>query len=124
MRVPEGLRISLEVVSQGLDEADDWIVENADSHDIVVTSDIPLAARCLKLGTRVVGPNGRLFTEDNIGDAVATRDLLADLRSGGERTGGPPPLGKRDRSRFLQQLDGAILSIRRQSPVGSTDATP
>ena len=124
MRVPEGLRISLEVVSQGLDEADDWIVENADSHDIVVTSDIPLAARCLKLGTRVVGPNGRLFTEDNIGDAVATRDLLTDLRSGGERTGGPPPLGKRDRSRFLQQLDGAILSIRRQSPVGSTDATP
>ncbi|MEE8166922.1 MAG: DUF188 domain-containing protein, partial [Myxococcota bacterium] len=88
-------------------------------HDIVVTADVLLAGRCLKEGARVVGPNGRTFTEDNIGDAVATRDLLADLRSGGERTGGPPALQKRDRSRFLQQLDEVIQSIRRRRPLDS-----
>jgi len=116
MRVPSEEWIRLEVVGAGLDAADDWIAERVRPGDIVVTTDVPLASRCIKEGASVVGPNGRRFTEDNIGDALATRDLLADLRSGGERTGGPAPLGKRERSRFLQQLDEVIQSIRRRPP--------
>jgi len=113
MRVPNERWIALEVVENGFDAADDWIVEHVQPHDIVVTTDIPLASRCLKKGARVIGPVGRLFTENNIGQAVATRDLLSELRGAGEITGGPPPLEKRDRSRFLQQLDEVIQSIRR-----------
>jgi uncharacterized protein YaiI (UPF0178 family) len=86
------------------------------AHDIVVTADIPLASRCLAKGARVLGPTGKPFTEDNIGSAVATRELLAGLRAAGEITGGPPPLQKNDRSRFLQQLDNVIQSIRRAHP--------
>jgi len=114
MRVPEGRWIVLEVVGEGFDAADDWIVEHVEPHDIVVTADIPLASRCLKEGARVIGPTGKPFTEDNIGQAVAIRDLLSDLRGAGEIMGGPPPLQKRDRSRFLQQLDEVIQSIRRE----------
>ncbi len=113
MRVPNESWIALEVVKDGLDAADDWIVEHVQAHDIVVTADIPLASRCLKKGASVVGSTGKPFTEVNIGEAVATRDLLSDLRGAGEITGGPPPLTKRDRSRFLQQLDQVIQSIRR-----------
>ena len=116
MRVPREEWIRLEVGGAGLDAADDWIAERVRPGDIVVTTDVPLASRCIKEGASVVGPNGRRFTEDNIGDALATRALLADLRSGGERTGGPAPLGKRERSRFLQQLDEVIQSIRRRPP--------
>ena len=115
MRVPNERRIALEVVGDGLDEADDWIVEHVQSNDIVVTADIPLASRCLKKGARVLGPTGKPFTEDNIGMTVATRDLLSELREVGEITGGPPPLTKRDRSRFLQQLDEVIQTIRRET---------
>lgn len=113
MRVPDEEWIVLEVVGNEPDAADDWIAEQVGPHDIVITADIPLASRCLKEGARVVGPTGKPFTEENIGDAVATRDLLAGLRSAGEITGGPPPLQKRDRSRFLQQLDEVVQSIRR-----------
>ena len=120
MRVPNERWIALEVVKNGFDAADDWIVEHVQSHDIVVTADIPLASRCLKEGARVIGPTGKLFTENNIGEAVATRDLLSELRDAGEITGGPPPLTKRDRSRFLQQLDEVIQSIRREQPFNST----
>jgi uncharacterized protein len=120
MRVPDERWIALEVVGGGFDAADDWIVAHAQPHDIVVTADILLASRCLKQGAVVIGPNGKPFTEDNIGQAVATRDLLSDLRSAGEITGGPPPLRKRDRSLFLQQLDQVIQSIRREHPVNST----
>ena len=120
MRVPNERRIALEVVGDGLDEADDWIVEHVQPHDIVVTADIPLASRCLKEGARVLGPTGKPFTEDNIGMTVATRDLLSELREAGEITGGPPPLNKRDRSRFLQQLDEMIQAIRREHPHHST----
>jgi uncharacterized protein YaiI (UPF0178 family) len=84
--------------------------------DIVVTADILLASRCLKKGAHVVGVTGKQFTENNIGDAVATRDLLAELRGSGELTGGPPPLTKRDKSRLLQQLDEMIASIRHRDP--------
>ena len=120
MRVPDDPLIALEVVGDGLDVADDWIVENAGLSDVVVTSDVPLASRCLKVGALVVGPTGRAFTEDNIGEAVATRDLLTDLRSAGERTGGPPPLDKRARSRFLEKLDGVIQSVLRRHPTAAT----
>jgi uncharacterized protein YaiI (UPF0178 family) len=114
MRIPMEPWIALEVVGDEFDAADDWIVDHARAHDIVITADIPLARRCLMQGARVLGPTGRPFTEDNIGQAVATRDLLSELRSAGETTGGPPPLKKRDRSRFLQRLDEAIQSIRRK----------
>ena len=116
MRVPDERRIALEIVDDGLDAADDWIVEHVQPHDIVVTADIPLASRCLKKGAHVLGSTGKLFTENNIGEAVAIRDLLTELRGAGEITGGPPPLKKRDRSRFLQQLDEVIQSIRRSNP--------
>lgn len=121
MRVPKKEWIALEVVGTGLDAADDWIAEHVGPHDIVVTADIPLANRCLNEGAHVVGPTGRAFTEDNIGEAVATRDLLSDLRSVGEITGGPPPLQKRDRSRFLQQLDEVIQSVRRKHQINSRE---
>ncbi len=113
MRVPDEPWITLEVVRDGLDAADDWIVEHVSPSDIVITADIPLASRCLKKGAVVIGTTGKPFTDANIGPALATRDLLSDLRGAGEITGGPPPLTKRDRSRFLQSLDEAIQSIRR-----------
>ena len=116
MRVPNERWITLEVVGDRFDAADDWIAENVQAHDIVVTADIPLASRCLEKGARVLGPTGKPFTEDNIGSAVATRELLAGLRAAGEITGGPPPMQKNDRSRFLQQLDNVIQSIRRAHP--------
>jgi len=120
MQVPKESWIALEVVGDEIDAADDWIVEHVESCDIVVTADIPLASRCLKEGAYVISPNGKTFTEDNIGEAVATRDLLSELRGSGEITGGPPPLKKRDRSRFLQQLDEVIQSIRRRNQFNST----
>jgi uncharacterized protein YaiI (UPF0178 family) len=120
MRVPNEGRISLEVVEDGFEAADDWIVEHVQPHDIVVTGDIPLASRCLKKGAHVIGLTGKPFTENNIGQALATRNLLSELRSAGEITGGPPPLKKLDRSRFLQQLDEVIQSILRQNPFKST----
>ena len=120
MRVPEEQWLELEVVGEGFDAADDWIVEHVEADDIVVTADIPLASRCIKEGARVIGTTGKPFTENNIGSALATRDLLSELRGAGEITGGPPPIEKRDRSRFLQQLDEVIQSIRRKRPYHST----
>ena len=114
MRTPDEPWISLEVVGDGFDAADDWIVEHVEPHDIVITADIPLADRCLKAGARVIGTTGRPFTADNIGSALATRGLLDELRGAGEITGGPPPLAARDRSRFLQKLDEMIQAIRRE----------
>lgn len=118
MRVPDERWIALEVVKDGFDAADDWIVEHVQPDDIVITADIPLAGRCIKKGARVISPTGKPFTEDNIGMAVATRDLMSELRNAGEITGGPPPLTKRDRSRFLERLDNVIQSIRRSNPLG------
>lgn len=114
MRVPDEDWLALEVVGDGFDEADDWIVDHLEADDIVITADIPLAARCLKAGAQVIGTTGKPFTENNIGQAVATRDLLAKLRGAGEITGGPPPITKRDRSLFLQKLDEGIQAIRRR----------
>lgn len=120
MRYPDGGRVTLEVVKGGFDAADDWIAEQVRPHDIVITADIPLASRCLKAGARVIGPTGRPFTEETIGQAVAVRDLSAELRGAGELTGGPPQLDERDRSRFLQQLDETVQSIRRKHSAAPT----
>jgi uncharacterized protein YaiI (UPF0178 family) len=114
MRIPENPKIKLVIVDSGPDEADNWIVEKAEARDIVITADIPLADRSLKKGACVLSPSGRLFTEDNIGQILATRNLMADLRDLGEITGGPAPFTKKDRSNFLQQLDTLIHSILRK----------
>jgi hypothetical protein len=116
MRIPPDPNLHLEVVDAGPDVADDWIVEHVQANDIVITADIPLASRCLKKGARVIGTTGKPFTENNIGHSVATRDLLSELRDAGEITGGPPPLKKSDRSRFLQKLDEVIQTIQREHP--------
>ena len=114
MRIPKGSWLALEVVGDGLDAADDWIIEHLEADDIVITGDVRLAARSLESGAYVLGYKGKPFTDDNIGPAVATRDLFSELRVMGEVQGGPPPFAKRDRSRFLQQLDEAINAIRRK----------
>jgi len=114
MRISEAAQVTLKVVDQGMDAADDWIVEHVEADDIVITSDVPLAARCVGEGAYVLGPTGKPFTEDNIGPALATRNLLSELRELGEIAGGPPPFDKRDRSRFLEGLDKAINEIRRK----------
>lgn len=116
MRVPEEDGIVLQVVGDAPDEADDWIVANLTPHDIVITADVLLASHCIKAGAYAIGHTGKAFTEDNIGDAVATRNLLAELRGNGEITGGPPPFSKRDRSNFLQKLDQVIQRVRREYP--------
>lgn len=116
MRSPADPHIRLHVVSDALDAADDWIAEQVAPGDIVVTADLPLADRCIKRRASVISPAGRRLTGDNIGGALATRDLLTGLRSAGERTAGPPPLTKQDRSRFLQALDDVIQAIRRKGP--------
>jgi len=116
MRIPSLPNLSLEVVDQGFDAADDWIVAHAGRNDIVITADIPLAARCIERGAYVLGPTGRPFTESNIGDAMATRNLLSEMRGAGLDSGGPPPFDSRDRSRFLQALDRAIHALQRANP--------
>jgi uncharacterized protein YaiI (UPF0178 family) len=116
MRTPDDGWISLEVVGAEADAADDWIVERVETHDIVITSDVPLASRSVKAGAWVISNSGKRWNDDNVGQALATRDLMTDLRSAGEVTGGPPPLKQQDRSRFLQQLDEAIQTIRREHP--------
>ena len=100
--------VSEVVVAGHLDAADDWIVENIEENDIVISADIPLAARCLKMGGRVLGPKGLVFTERSIGTALATRDLMTHLRNIGLSTRGTAPFEKRDRWRFLQALDKLV----------------
>ena len=99
------------VVSGRFDAADDWIVEHVQKNDIVVTGDIPLAARCLKKAAWVLDYRGRILTENSIGNLLATRDLMAHLRDIGVNTGGPKVFEKKDRSRFLQSLDTIIQAI-------------
>ncbi len=105
MHVPDGFGVEMVVVDQGPDAADDWIVENVRRGDIVVTADIPLAARCIEVGAHALGSNGRVFDEDSIGGLVATRNLKEHLRETGVSAGGPAPLSSRDRSRFASKLD-------------------
>jgi uncharacterized protein YaiI (UPF0178 family) len=101
------------LVTDGFDAADDWIAERAAPGAIVITADVPLAGRCVKAGAAVIGPTGRPFTEASIGMALATRNLLQDLRAMGETTGGPKPFSARDRSRFLSALDEAVVRLQR-----------
>lgn len=113
MNVPGNVKMIV-VRSGHLDAADDWIAENVSSDDIVITADIPLADRSLKKGAKVLGTTGEEFTEDNIGDFLATRELMQTLRQTGEARGGPPPMDKKDRSRFLGKLDQIIQAIQRK----------
>ncbi len=114
IRVPEHPMIHRVVVEAGPDVADDWIAERASAGDVVVTADIPLAERALKAGAAAIAPNGRAFTVDSIGAAIAQRAIMEQIRSTGAVTGGPAPFGRADRSRFLQALDEAIVRERRK----------
>lgn len=106
--VPTGAGAQLVVVGREPDAADDWIAEEAERGDVVVTADIPLAARCLAAGARVLRPDGRVFDESMIGDALATRQLMSDLRDQGAVSGGPKPLADKDRARFVAELDKMV----------------
>jgi uncharacterized protein YaiI (UPF0178 family) len=113
LMVPKDPLIERVVVEAGPDVADDWIAERAGPRDVVITNDIPLASRCLKSGAQVIGAQGRRFTEDMIGSALASRAIGEHLRSMGEVTRGPPPFQSADRSRFLSALDEAVNRARR-----------
>jgi uncharacterized protein YaiI (UPF0178 family) len=113
MRLPESPQVHRVVVPEGPDAADDWIAERARPGDIVVTADIPLAARCLKAGARVIGNTGKPFTDANIGTALAMRDLSRHLRETGESKGYNAGFTRADRSRFLQALEAAVQAIKR-----------
>jgi uncharacterized protein YaiI (UPF0178 family) len=113
MQTPESERAELVRVSGDFDAADDWIAERAGAGDLVITTDIPLAARCLANGARVLGPKGKEFNEDSIGSALAKRQMLAQLRESGAVTGGPAPFENKDRSAYLQALDRLIHAQRR-----------
>jgi len=114
MRLPDYSRVTPLVVGNGFDAADNWIVEQVVEDDIVVTGDIPLASRSIKKGARVIEHQGRIFSEDNIGNILATRNLLQGMRAAGEITGGPAPFAKKDRSNFLQALEQVIQAIKCQ----------
>ena len=114
IRVPQDPLIERVAAGAGMDAADDWIAERAGVGDIVITSDIPLASRCVKSGADVIAPNGKPFTEQSIGMTLAVRNLMTDLRSSGEVTGGPKSFAPRDRSAFLSTLDQTIRRIQRR----------
>ena len=113
---PPGLaNVQMILVGPEMDAADDWIAEQIGPSDVCVTADLPLAARCLKRGTRVVPPNGRVLTEANIGSALAGREIGRHLREIGVATRGPAPLNRQDRSRFLSALDTALQAALREA---------
>jgi len=114
MRIPRDPLVTRKIVSDAFDAADDWIAEEATKGSVVITADILLADRCLKLGATVIAPTGKPFTEASIGGAIATRAIMADLRAGGDAIGGPPPFSKADRSRLLSALDETLVRLRRQ----------
>jgi uncharacterized protein YaiI (UPF0178 family) len=111
--VPRDPMIERVVVAAGMDVADDWIAERAAKGAIVVTQDIPLAARAVKAGAVAIAPNGKPFSESSIGMTLATRNLMDSLRSAGEITGGPKPFSPKDRSAFLGSLDREIVRLKR-----------
>jgi uncharacterized protein YaiI (UPF0178 family) len=113
MRLPEHPLITRQIVSDAFDAADDWIAQQCTASSVVITGDILLADRCLKAGASVIAANGKPFTQNGIGAAIATRAIMADLRAGGDAIGGPAPFAKADRSRFLQALDEALVRLSR-----------
>jgi uncharacterized protein YaiI (UPF0178 family) len=114
IRVPQDPLIERVAAGTAQDAADDWIAERARSGDVVITADIPLASRCVKLGAEVIAPNGKPFSEESIGMTLAVRNLMTDLRSSGEITGGPKSFSPRDRSAFISALDQTIRRIQRR----------
>lgn len=114
---PADDRVEL-IVRGGFGEVDDWIAAAVGAGDIVVTADIPLAARCLEKQARVLSPKGEPFSDNDIGNALATRALMDELRQGGAVTGGPAPMKPKDRSRFLAKLDELIHAVRREQRGG------
>ena len=114
INVPRTELIERVIVGSGPDAADDWIAEHATRGDIVITNDVPLASRCIKAGAQVIGSSGRPFTASSIGMALATRNLMDELRSAGEVTRGPKPFSAADRSRFLDALHLAIVRLKRE----------
>lgn len=114
IRVPQDALIERIAAGSGMDAADDWIAERAKPGDVVITSDIPLASRCVKAGADVIAPNGKPFTEESIGMTLAVRNLMTDLRSAGEATSGPRSFAPRDRSTFLSALDQTLRRIQRR----------
>jgi len=118
IRVPVDPLISRKVVSEAFDAADDWIVDHAAAGTIVITADILLADRCLKLGAMVIAPTGKPFTGSSIGAAIAMRAIMADLRAGSGVAGGPAPFSNADRSRYRSSLDEALVKLRRQASSG------
>jgi uncharacterized protein YaiI (UPF0178 family) len=115
LRVPANPRVELKVCP-GFGAVDDWIAAQAGPGDVVITADIPLAARCLAKEARVLDPKGQPFTDNDIGAAVAMRNLMDEIRQDGTVTGGPRPMTAKDRSRFLAKLDEAINAVRRAHP--------
>lgn len=115
MTLPREPWIERVIVSDGFDAADDWIAERAAPGAIVVTADVPLASRCVKAGASVLAPNGKAFTDASMGMALATRNLMQDLREAGAVTGGPRPFSAKDRSAFLGALDRAVVRARREA---------
>jgi len=115
LRVPADPLFEL-VVCPGFGAADDWIAENCGAGDLVITADIPLAARCLARETLALDAKGHAFSESDIGSALAMRELMSDLRQGGIVTGGPAPMTPRDRSRFLAKLDEMVNALLRAHP--------
>ena len=115
MRVPTDALVEM-VVRIGFGAADDWIAEQADAGDVVITADIPLAARSLAKGARVLDAKGHAFTANNIAEALALRAMLEEARQYGTATGGPAPMTPKDRSRFLSKLDEIVSAICRANP--------
>jgi len=115
IRIPGDPLITRKIVSDAFDAADDWIVEHCGHGTVVITADILLADRCLKLGATVIGPTGKPFTTSSIGSAIALRAIMADLRAGGDVVGGPAAFSKADRSRFLSSLDQALVKLKREA---------
>jgi len=113
IRVPPDPSIERVAAGAAPDAADDWIAQHAGANDIVITADIPLASRCVKAGAQVIAPSGKPFTEASIGMTLAVRNLMHDLRSAGEITGGPRPFSPRDRSAFLAALEQAVRRLQR-----------
>ena len=115
MRTPVDPSVEM-IVHTGFGAVDDWIAENAGAGDIVVTADIPLAARSIEKGARVLDSKGHAITESTIGGKLATRDIMEERRQAGERTGGPSAMTPKDRSRFLSQLDTYCNAVLKSHP--------